>query len=343
MKKTEMINAFTEIKADRNTKQKIWSSLSAKSEKAKPRLIRKPIVAAAAVVCVLACSLPVVAESIKSLLNEKFPETVVMQENIQKAVYESNDGHVKMTVDEMLSDEMIVLMTVHYEALDEKGIEWVNNHKFESDISAIGSISYGRNVGFGIIPDMGDNTIIHGVNVSYNTEELTEFRTDTERWFLLHYSASSRDYDSAQGKFAYPMTAGVETVFIDTKGNVPVKTIELKNDEVPSKYFTPTHIEISKLSFVIYAMQHGVYETFSEPYHYGRRWTLPDEEYEKIACFFVMDNGEKIKLEGGMNSTHPDEKNNYSDLVLLSNQLPENVDIEAIKGLEICGVYYELK
>ena len=121
MKKTEMINAFTEIKPDRNTKQKIWSSLYAKSEKAKPKLIRKPIVVAAAVVCVLASSLPVVAESIKSMLSEKFPETAVMQANIQKSVYESNDGHVKMTVDELLSDEMIVLMTVHYEAIDEKG------------------------------------------------------------------------------------------------------------------------------------------------------------------------------------------------------------------------------
>lgn len=342
MKKTDLINQFDNINASENTKQKVWNSISEKSVHSKPKLVRKPFIIAAAAVCVLVCSMPVVANSIKSLLNEKYPETVVMQENIQKAVYESNDGHVKMTVDELLSDEMIVLMTVHYEALDEKGIEWVNNHKFESDISAIGSISYGRNVGFGIIPDMGDNTIIHGVNVSYNTEELTEYKTDNERWFLLHYDASSRDYDSAQGKFAYPMTSGVETVFIDTKGNVPVKTIELKNDEVPSEYFTPTHIELSKLSFVIFAMQHGVYESFGEPYHYGRRWILPDEEYEKIACFFVMENGEKIKLEGGMNSTHPDEKNNYSDLVLLSNKLPENIDIETIVGLEINGVYYDL-
>ncbi len=342
MKKTELINQFDSISADEITKQKIWSTISAKSANAKPKLIHKPIVIAAAAVCVLVCAMPVVANSIKSMLNDKFPETVVMQENIQKAVYESNDGHVKMTVDELLSDEMIVLMTVHYEALDEKGIEWVNNHKFESDIAAISSISYGRNVGFGIVPDMGDNTILHGVNVSYNTEELTEYKTDTERWFLLHYKASSRDYDSAQGKFAYPMTSGVETVFIDTKGNVPVTTIELRSNEVPSEYFTPTHIEFSKLSFVIFAMQYGVYETFSEPYHYGSRWIFPDEEYEKIACFFVMENGEKIQLSGGMNATHPDEKNNYSDLVLLSSQMPENVDVETIAGLEINGVYYEL-
>ena len=342
MKKTDLINQFDSITADENTKQKIWNGISEKSAKSQPKLIRKPFIVAAAVACVLVCSMPVVADSIKSLLSEKFPETVVMQENIQKAVYESNDGHVKMTVDELLSDEMIVLMTVHYEALDDVGKDWLNNHKFESDIAAMGSISYGRNVGFGIVPDMGDNTIIHGVNVSYNTEEITEHKTDTERWFFLHYSASSRDYDSAQGKFAYPMTNGVETVYIDTKGNVPVKTIELKNDEVPSEYFTPTHIEISKLSFVIFAMQHGVYETFDEPYHHGRRWILPDEEHDKISCFFVTGNGEKIKLDGGMNATHPDEKNNYSDLVLLSNQLPEGVDIEMIVGLEINGVYYKL-
>ncbi|MBQ5319220.1 MAG: hypothetical protein J6K17_09010 [Oscillospiraceae bacterium] len=338
MKKTDLINQFDSINADENTKDKIWNSISEKSVNAKPKLVRKSFIIAAAAACLLVCSMPVVANSIKSLLNEKYPETVVMQENIQKAVYESNDGHVKMTVDELLSDEMIVLMTVHYEAIDEKGKDWIANHKFESNIALISS----RNAGFGIVPDMGDNTIIHGVNVSYNTEELTEYKTDTERWFLLHYEASSRDYDSAQGKFAYPMTTGVETVFIDTKGNVPVKTIELKKDEVPSEYYTPTHIELSKLSFVIYAMQHGVYETFSEPYHYGSRWILPDEEYEKIACFFVMENGEKIELEGGMNSTHPDEKNNYSDLVLLSNKLPENIDIETIVGLEINGVYYDL-
>ncbi len=343
MKKTDLINQFDSIKADENLKQKIWDDISAKSVKIKPKLIRKPFIAAAAVVCLLVCSMPVVADSIKSLLNEKFPETAVMQENIQKVVYESNDGHVKMTVDELLSDEMIVLMTVHYEALDEKGKAWINNHKFESDIASISSISYGRNVGFGIVPDMNDNTIIHGVNYSYNTEELTEYKTDTERWFLLHYSASSRDYDSAKGKFAYPMTNGVETVYIDTKGNVPVKTIELKNDEVPSEYFTPTHIELSKLSFVIFAMQHGVYERFDEPYHHGSRWIFPDEEYEKIACFFVMENGEKIQLDGGMNATHPDEKNRYSDLVLLSGQLPDDVDAETIVGLEINGAYYNLK
>ncbi|MBQ8177156.1 MAG: hypothetical protein IJ035_09015 [Oscillospiraceae bacterium] len=342
MKKTDLINQFDSINADENIKQKIWNNVSVKTTKATPKLVRKPFVIAAAVVCVLLCSLPVVADSIKSLLNERFPETAVMQENIQKAVYESNDGHVKMTVDELLSDEMIVLMTVHYEALDEKGKEWINNHKFESDIAAMSSIQFGRNVGFGIVPDMGDNTIIHGVNVSYNTEELTEYKTDTERWFLLHYEASSRDYDSAQGKFAYPMTSGVETVYLDTRGNVPVKKIELKNEQVPSEYFTPTHIEISKLSFVIFAMQYGIYETFSEPYHYGSRWILPDEEYEKIACFFVTENGERIQLSGGMNATHPDERNSYSDLVLLSNQLPENVDVETIVGLEINGIYYDL-
>ncbi len=342
MRKNDLINAFSQITADETKKQQIRRNLLTTKEK-KPKIIRKPLVALIAFACVFACSIPVVAESVKSALKEKFPEAETMQENIQYSFYDDNDGHIQMTVEEFLSDEMTVLMTVHYKALDEKGKEWLLNRNFENDAKASVSIGYGSGAGFGIAPDMQDNTIIHGVNVSFNTEELTDFRTDTDRYFVLYYEASSRDYDSGEGIFAYPMTNSHKTVYLDTKGNVSVETFELLSDKVPSEYFKPTHIEISDLSFVIYAMQNGVYETFSEPRNYGQRWILPDEEYNNIRIYLVTESGKTERLNGWMNATHPDEKNNYSDLVLLSGRLPDGIKAEDVVGIEINGVIYELK
>ena len=341
MTEKELINAFEEINADEAVKSEICEKLLSRCKKAK--LIRKPIpiMITAAALSVVLCATPVVAEGIRSLLVVKYPDTAIIQENIQKSVYESSDGHIKMTVDELLSDEMTVLMTVSYEALDENGREWLESHNFNADIDNIYRITHSDMYGFGIVPDMDGNTIIHGVNFSYGTEELIDYRTENKRCFLLYYEASSRDYDSAEGKFVYPMTNGAETFFIDTKGNVQVETIALESEEVPSAYFTPTHIELSKLSFVIYAMQHGVYETTDEPGNYGGKWLLTVEEYNKISCFLIMSDGEKIRLEGGMNAVYPDEKNNYSDLVLLSGRIPENIDAERITGLEINGVVYK--
>lgn len=343
MKEKDLITAFSEITADESAKNEIGRKIFIKQKEKKSRFFKRPLIAVVAAACVFACSLPVVAESVKSHLREKFPEAETMPENIQYAFYEDSDDHIKVTVEEFLSDEMNVLMTVHYKALDEEGKEWLINRNFENDAEASRSIGVGRNVGFGIHPDMQDNTIIHGVNYSYNTEELKESATETDRFFVTFYEASGRDYDSAKGIFSYPMPSGTKTVYLDTKGNVPVSEFSLASDKVPSEYFTPTYMELSDLSFVIYAMQHGVYETFSEPRHYGNRWILPDEEYDNIRIYFVKADGERIRLDGWMNATHPDEKNNHSDLVLLSGRLPEGLKAEDVVSLEINGVEYKLR
>lgn len=341
MRQEEYKKVMEQIKTDEQTKEEIWEQLSVEKSANKKRRSSLCWVAAALAVCLFYFAIPVVASEIQSWILKMNPEYNSVSENIETGIYENNDGHVKMTVEELLSDEQNVYMTVKYEALDDMGKEWLAEKDITKQVGEQGLYIYPRTES-----EDGED---YRVNWSHDSTELEELKTDSERWFYLYYNASSRDY-LGEGKFVYPMTMGYESDYIDTSGNFDVFLYELEGEAFPDGYYEPTYIQISKLSYTIYAMQNGVYTVDRDKHYVKEEWLLPDEESMEIcsSIYLVMDDGERIWLEDGwMTGTRPNQENGYSDLVLASSSFDreqmEDIDPEKVAGVEIQGVYYQIK
>lgn len=342
MKQEEYRKIMEQIKPDLQTKEEIWEQLSLENKVNKKKRSALCWAAAALVACVSCFAVPVVAAELQSWILKINPEYNSVSEKIETGVYEKSDEHVRMSVEEMLSDEQNVYITVKYEALDDMGKEWLAEKDFTKQVGEQGLYIWPRTEA----EDGGD----YRVNWCHDCRELEELKTDTERWFYLYYNASSRDYALGEGKIVYPMTMGYETDYLDTTGNVDVYLYELEGETVPGGYFEPTCIQLSKLSFTIYAMQNGVYTITRGENYLSEKLLLSDEEAIEInsSIYLVMEDGTRVQLtDGSMTGTTPKAENGYSDLVLSSAPFERDemaeIDPQKAVGVEIQGVYYEIK
>ena len=348
MKKEEYLAAINQIAPKENVKEELRDKLFTVKEAPhrKPAYRWGLIAAAFAVICLGTLSVPAVASGIRSFILNKFPSYSQITDAIDNAVYSQSDEHILMSVDELLSDGIVVNMTVRYTALDKEGEAW------------LASVNPSQNSGpdqLYVKPYM-PNTVEYGTNCSYGTQELTEQATKTERLFLLEFVSSSRDYYGDTAVFTFPMTDGQQTTRLDVSGNLDIRTYTLHAKEPASEYYTPTCIELSPLSFVIYAKNHGVFERAEDGESYWEKWLLPDEEYDSLVknSYFILKDGSRQAIDYGCcNATHANEANMYSDVMLYSNQFmdytetfygePKLMDIDEIEAVVINGVRFEMR
>lgn len=345
MKKEDYLKAIEQIAPDEETKNLVWEQLNhQKTEKKTTFTVRKLCwgAAALALVCVAGVSAPAVASELKSLILRETPSYGVLNESIETSVYSKADEHIMVTVEELLSDGVVVDMTVKYTALDETGKEWLAGLEANSDDTYIYSVQ--------LTPYM-PNTIEYGVNFSYGTVELKDMATETERYFLAKLLISGRTYKDNQGVFRFPLTETVESVMIDISGNVEICSYKLEGEGVASDYYTPTFIEISPMSFVIYANNQGVYERIQDGDYHKETWLLPDEEIDSLEkkSYFIMKDGTKLQLPpGAHNATHAKPENMNSDLMLYStrfyeeeNHTPRLMNPDDFEAVVLNGVRFE--
>ena len=347
MTNKEYVEAIDRIAPKDNVKEELRQSIfnTTQSKQHKPTF-RWGLVAAAAlaIICVGTLSVPAVASGIRSFILNRFPSYSQITDAIDNAVYSQSDEHILMSVDELLSDGIVANMTVRYTALDKDGEEWLANFTPHQN-SGPNHLS--------LKPYM-PNTIEYGTNFSYGMQELTEQATKTERLFLLEFVAASRDYYADTAVFTFPMTDGQQKEKLDVTGNLPIRSYTLHAEEAASEYYTPTYIEISPMSYVIYAKNHGVFERAADGESYWERWLLPDEELQSLKkeSYFIMKDGSHEPLHYGWHSTtHANADNMYSDVMLYSNQFldgteiipttPKLMDIDEIEAVVINGVRFE--
>ena len=346
MKKEEYLAAIDQIAPNETVKEELREKLFTTTEttQRKPAFRRSLVAAALAIICIGTLSVPAVASEIRSFILHRTPSYSQITDAIDNAVYSQSDEHILMSVDELLSDGIVVNMTVRYSALDKDGEAW------------LASVNPSQNSGpeqLSVKPYM-PNTVEYGTNCSYGTQELTEQATQTERLFLLEFVSSSRDYYGDTAVFTFPMTDGQQTTRLDVSGNLDIRTYTLHAEEAASEYYTPTYIEISPMSFVIYAKNHGVFERAEDGEAYWEKWLLPDEELKSLKkkSYFVMKDGSKEPLNNGWhNTTHAKEENMNSDVILYSNQFmdstevipttPKLMDVDAFEAIVINGVRFE--
>lgn len=346
MKKNEYTKIIDDIKAMPGVKETIWKNLITKKETGTSIRKWKYMAAGILGLCVLTCSLPTAAEGIRSLLMREVPHYESLTESVETNIFRETDGHIQVDVEELLSDGMAVYMTVKYTAIDDIGKQWLNEYELKQ-IAGIFDIS--------LNPDMGDMTV-NKTNYSYGTIELTDRATENERLFFLKMESSSRDYLSGNGIFTFPLTNGPQKAILDISGNIEIHSYELSNEESPSELYTPSFIEISPMSFVIYAHNHGVFERETDGDYSMERWLMPPEEInalEKNSYFIMSDGRKEILPPGGHTTTYPKPENLNSDVVLYyglfleygeNNQITaKTIDPAEIDAVIINGVRYEFE
>lgn len=348
MRKEEYVNVMEQITPKEEVKKEVWNRICQSTGKEKKvSTFRKWGLAAAvlAVVCVAGAFAPSAVAEIRSLILRETPSYGQLADSVETAVFSMEDEHICVTVEEMLSDGVVVEMTVKYTALDKTGKKWL-----EKMDAGIAQGEYKLNIKPHMI-----NTIEYGVNYSYGAVELEEQATETERVFLLGFQASGRTYTENQGVFTFPMTETTESVILDVSGNVEIRTFALEGTEAASEYYTPTCIELSPMSFVIYAQNHGVFERSQNGDYYEEEWLLPEEEIDALEAnsYFVMKDGSRMSLPQGAahNTTHATPENMNSDVMLYSDRFysepkeyrpsPEVVNPDEFEAIVINGVRFE--
>ncbi len=334
----ELFNAVL-TKADKKEKIKMAEKKSLK------KAIIIPVAAATAIVFSIAGGAAIYNGS-AHLRNSEIAQSPKVAESIQTGVFSDSTDHIRMTVEEYVSDGISAYATVKYEALDDYGKKWLSVSKFEhTDLCLVPcTLEYGSDFG--------------GVSHSYGNFETEELRTETERYFYVEMICSADDYD---GGIALKYTMGIGGGLFETpmeKQTVEMKSYALSGDEQASEYFTPTHLKISDLSFAIYGINLGTYVKVERPGYYGIHSTIPEEEqaevFESLNPTLIMADGERIELKagGGLGSQDPAEENFYSDLLICSGNymrvdyeqnkwINYSMDIGEIAGIEMNGVYFE--
>lgn len=341
MKKSKYTEIMNSISPSKEVKDEVWNQIISEKKPEKKRNLGMYIAASLMLVCITAVSVPAIASEIRSLLSD-VPAYTSLADQIDTGVFTKSDEHVCLTVEELLSDGMNVYMTVRYEAIDESGRKWLSELDIKNEEQP-------WNWNLSLKPYVEDY-LSSGVNYSYRTYEKEELADEDERWFLLTLETSSRDYDSGKGKLVFPMTDGIEETYIEMKGNVETLGYALAAEEKVSDIYEPTYMEVSPMSYVIYAQNYGVYEDVEN----GQLWNMPDAELDELSSstYFIMADGSKYKLNVVSSAaTHATEENHYSDLVLLSGffrdysnfgEEPVLFDPNEVVGVEIKGVRYQL-
>lgn len=342
MNKKDFNNAIDTILPTAGVKEDIWDNIQISKKKPHTTKTWLSLAASLVFICMIIYSIPVIAAEIQSRLLEKMPAYEPLAEQIETNIFSKTDDHLCITVDELLSDGMGVYMFVHYTALDDIGREWLSEYTYPHQ---------GNNPDLNLQPYIEDFSI-SGANYSHPTYEQTSLATENERYFIVGFESSGRDYDSGQGIFHFPMTQKKESILIDITSNIEILSYELTSEECISELYEPTYIELSPMSFVIYAKNNGVYEQIGNK----ETWLMPNEELDILqkTIYLLMEDGTKQPIYGTNSCvTYPKENNHYSDLVLLSGFFKENnddcVDIpilintKQVIGIEIKGTSYLFK
>ncbi len=243
---------------------------------------------AAALVAVMLLSTTVFGEEVKDLFQGFLKKEKAAAEYVEENVFEASDGHVKLQVIELLSDEVTVQMTVKYEALDETGEKWLYS----------GDLEEWEQDKLYFIPDFKGNTVDYGTNLSAGYVEIEDYRTPTTRYFYCTCTNSNWSPALDTFIFTYQLSDGTYTASLDVTCNVPVYEYVLQavGGEELSPYYEPNYIRLSKLSYVVYGKSHDVFlNSVSENgYVYRSELLLSDE----VLMREMVDSVALIKEDG---------------------------------------------
>jgi len=340
MMNNELKEAINAIAPTSEQKSRMLSGIKQRTVYARGNVRWLRVTAVAAALCCL-FGMTAFADDIGEMFTGLFTKDAVIGETVLTGVYSDTDGHVQMAVEELLSDGMTVRMVVRYRAVDEKGTEWLNELECLED----GKVKFDQ-YGFFAAPAFKDNnTVLYGVNWSHGARELEEYNTETERIFVVIMEADRIGWGTEDIELSYLMPSGERTTLLDASARVEMLSYELDSSAAPEKLYVPESAAISPISLVINGTDLGVTESGEENGYYYSRMVAEAEIDWLFLCF---KDGTRIDLlrdddhftNGAWMLGGGNASDGENSLIIASISFTNPIDVSAVAGIELDGVFY---
>lgn len=331
--KKEIKDSYSDIKLSETSKRALYEKILTEGEKRKQEKSKKgcahivPRIAIAAMIAVICASSLAIGnvalaqngllEEIQNLFSGFFQSdneiidygNEDLTDFVSENVYMADDGHVRFEVLEKITDSVQTYMTIRYKAIDTWGMEWLNKN---TENGRIKKALYANLV----FPD--NNTKRYGVNYGCYIEDLEEYNTEREKYFVLFLAALSGDYQSNKITLQYKMPDGTETAELDVGDGLQFVKYKLSGDN--NEYFSTDYLYVSGLSFVVYGqLKDGVSLTDITSMEWGGD--------ESVTFYYQEDGTEKYVCSDPQEMIHywgrpkKSEYNQYSNLVIASGNV----------------------
>lgn len=238
-----------EILPSKETQDWMWEEIekkAARGEKKHKWAGLKMAASIAAAVLVFTALIPQTswADQITGIVKEFFYANADIKQDIVPNIYEDEGkyGHVRMRIQEMLSDGACVYCTICYEALDAEGEQWLKEQEFDVEDIKFPSIGHDR------------------IDVTaWELHEQKQLATDKARYFALFFKNTSGLF-SLKNKTVtmfYPMYRSQGIGEVKVISNLSTVSYRLVGDKSPSKYYEPEYLVVSKLSYGLFGKDYG--------------------------------------------------------------------------------------
>lgn len=336
MTKKEFQNGMNSIPVNYETKEEVWSRLCEKQlQEANGFSVRKimkknknggkfslwktwsPVVAVL-MLCVILIPGIVYADEIVNYFQGHLSQSPELASHVNQGVFQDGDEHVSMEVCELLSDGYAACMTVKYTAHDKKGREWLFGDTFQDVPPMYREEMHSFNLEdvLYIFPSEEERENEIWASVSYDTQEIEQEQTKTSRVFSLEYNLD--DKGSNRLLMTYPLYGKSRKKTLTVKNPLKTYTYALTG-ACRSTNYTPKYLRLSKIKYVVYGENHGVYQKSGPNYIMAS-----DEDIDSATLYF--DNDSTLDLIGNgpgysfMGAIDPDPSNHYMDLSVLSGE-----------------------
>lgn len=327
--------------------EELWEAIQKKAnEKEQKHRIHFSVkfaggIAAAIIACAFCLPQTGIAASMTRFFMTSFSKNAEIELDIQHNIYEVTDGHVKMQIQDMLTDGACVYLAICYEALDEEGKIWLSLQDFEG----------AQSIKFEITQDYIKQT----TGWSEGLREQKSLATDDKRYITYEFEDFSGNFiltDMTQ-ILLFPMCQNQGRAEIKLSCNLETVSYRLVGDKSPSDWYIPKYLSASKLSYTIW----GSSQNKDEYIRYISTWEpIPDPptiifttkdgrevcgstlsgdmlpEYLAIDVLDYIVSGGHFENENSTATQGPDG--------LQFNNITINPD--ELIGLTIDGVYYDL-
>ncbi len=352
-----------EILPDMDEQTRIWKMIEEKAaERKKKRIYRLKAAggtAAAVFVLALGISHTNLAKELHMFLEKHFYPNKDIEQDIYHNVYAEEDEHIRMQIPEQFSDGACVYMDIVYEALDEKGAQWLKELDF---------ITHPQRVRLTDLDE--DNT----GGYSEVLEEYTEDVPENQRRFIYSLIDYTGDYHLKNSKHTmfYPMYRRQGIGTIELKCNLENFSWRLKpagasegdaqGATSPSKFYEPNYLTASKMCFGIFGINRGAFVKKKDEYNEYQEYLTYSDEFQAqiesgeldLKIVFTMKNGAVLAVSWDRNMWYSEAENapSGSDFLVDSGFFRTDADVrkekyrfidpEELAAVEIDGVRYTL-
>lgn len=360
-----------EILPGKETQDWMWEEIeriAAKGEKKQNKWVGLKMAASiAAAVIVFVALIPQTswADQITGLVKEFFYANANIKQDIVPNVYEDEGkyGHVRMKIQEMISDGACTYGTICYEALDAEGEQWLKEQEF--DVNSIRFTSNAAdddyNSSITVVADDGNKTVIGG----WNLHEQKELAAEKARYFAFSFENDSGSFPLKNETMTmfYPMYRSQGIGKVKVCSALDTVSYRLVGDKSPSEYYEPEYLVVSKLSYALFGKDYGTHKYWFEEgmwclgYSEGFLAEKGDNEdfvyRDGIPMAFKMKDGSTLEMGYAWSQLYEAENTvSGSDFLISAGHF--NVDSEnwerimpiddpnELTGIEIDGVHYDL-